>query len=95
MDVSRASGSGRIKCTVRMNLVRADLLTTVIRRLFSSTPSNVGVDSSPGGLGGGLSSPLGKTRRRAFPMGQVVDIIVKSSKTPISAGELFLSGKIP
>jgi hypothetical protein len=60
-------------------------------RLFSSTPSNVGLDTSPGGL----SSPLGKTRRRAFPMGQVVDIIVKSSKTPISAGKSSRVAQVP
>lgn len=63
-------------------------------RLFSSIPSNSGLDSSPGaagsssaGLGGIGGSPLSQTRRRAFPMGQVVDIVVKSSKTPISAGK--------
>ena len=45
-------------------------------RFFSLSPSNTASLASPG------SSP--RAKRRAFPVSDVIDIVVKSSKTPIS-----------
>ncbi|KAJ9123123.1 hypothetical protein QFC22_001314 [Naganishia vaughanmartiniae] len=48
---------------------------------FSLSPSNTASMSSPG------SSP--RAKRRAFPVSEVVDVVVKSSKTPISGPEAY------
>lgn len=61
----------------RSTLSRLEGIAEGVWMMFSG-PS-VGVSSLP-------TPPRGK--RKAIPMAEVVDVIVKSSKTPISTGEL-------
>ncbi|KAJ9107425.1 hypothetical protein QFC21_000876 [Naganishia friedmannii] len=65
----------------RSTLSRLEGVAEAVWMFFSLSPSNTASMSSPG------SSP--RAKRRAFPVSEVVDVVVKSSKTPISGPEAY------
>jgi hypothetical protein len=54
--------------------------------LFSTGIPGVDGNERAGELSTNLTSS--QSRRKALPMSEVMDIVVKSSKTPISAGKI-------
>jgi len=75
-NVSAADAQNELKR--RSTLSRLEGVAESVWMLFSVSTSSA-VSSSPG------SSP--RARRRALPMHEVADVVVKSSKTPISTAE--------
>ncbi|GHJ85973.1 hypothetical protein NliqN6_2375 [Naganishia liquefaciens] len=65
----------------RSTLSRLEGVAEAVWMFFSLSPSNTASLASPG------SSP--RAKRRAFPVSDVIDIVVKSSKTPISGPEAY------